>query len=264
MSIQEAHAWLEQARNPDGSWGYLAGQAGRGEPTVLASAAGLPAPLDWLRTADLGFAILLVPAALSADPAAADFRKATTKRILKMHSAHIDASGGKYLAQDVTIPGWSWYPHTAAWVEPTAYAVISLKKMRLRDDERVQEGDALLRDRQCDDGGWNYGNPQIFDQRLTGFPGPTAWAVMALDPSPAVDRGLARLDHVRQEVSGQSLSLAILARVAHGRAAQDLPDLLLPRQRPDGSFNARVDTTALAVLALRAAVEGTHVFDLTP
>lgn len=264
MSIDTARAWLEAARNEEGSWGYLPGQPGRGEPTVLAAAAGLDASLAWLRDNDLGYAALLVPAALSGRPDAAELRRAATEEILALHGEQVDRDQAPYVTHDTTLVGWGWVSHTSSWVEPTAYALISLKKEGLGDRERVQEGEALLRNRQCYDGGWNYGNIQVFDAKLAGFPGPTAWAVMALPPGPEVERGLARLQDVTHEASGQSLSLALLARVAHDHDQGDLPALLAARQREDGSFDNRVDTTALALLALRAAEEGTHVFDLTP
>jgi len=261
MSVDLARAWLERAKNADGTWGYLAGQPGRGEATLLAVASGQPAPLDWLATADLGFGKLLLPAALSAVPEAATLCRAVATQILLLRG--LPSERNEVVAHDPTIPGWSWVPGTSSWVEPTAFALLSLHKAGLGDHERVRQGETLLIDRQCDDGGWNYGNIAVYGERLGGATAPSAWAAMALPPGPVVEKAMAFLETTAEEPSSESLSLGILARVAHGRPVGAMPERLLARQTPDGAFNDRVDTTALAALALQAATEGTHVFDLT-
>lgn len=262
MSVDTARDWLTRARNADGTWGYLAGQPGRGEATLLVVAAGLPAPLDWLATADLGFGRLLLPAALSRLPEAAALCREVAEGLLDLRG--IPHAPNDVVTHDTTIPGWSWIAGTSSWVEPTAYALISLHKAGLGAHERARQGEHLIVDRQCDDGGWNYGNVAVFGERLGGATAPTAWAAMALPPGPVVDRAMAFLDTTAEEPSSESLSLGILARVAHGRPVGAMPERLLGRQTPDGAFNDRVDTTALATMALVAATEGTHVFDLTP
>jgi hypothetical protein len=119
----------------------------------------------------------------------------------------------------------------------------------------------MLVDRQCRDGGWNYGNRQVLGKPLDSFPGPTAWAVQVLPAGPAVDRALVRLDGVVRRGSSASLALAILARAAHKQSLAGWTDLLLARQEPDGSFGGgRVDRTALAIAALDTAEGIPHPF----
>ena len=67
--------------------------------------------------------------------------------------------------------GWSWVPRSFSWVEPTSYALIALKKQRGRlagtnVDERIGQADAMIYDRMCTGGGWNYGNSKVLDLSL--------------------------------------------------------------------------------------------------
>jgi hypothetical protein len=81
--------------------------------------------------------------------------------------------------------GWSWVPRSFSWVEPTSYALIALKKVKtsLTESnvaERIREGEALIYDRMCVDGGWNYGNSKVLDYALWPYPDITAVALIAL------------------------------------------------------------------------------------
>lgn len=263
MSREDALTWLARHRNRDGSWGYLPKQPGRPEPTLFAAAAGAGVELAWLAEADLGWTRLLLPAALAAVPGAEAMRREVAAGVLE-HEVWAPEERSPIFDHDTLLRGWSWVENTASWVEPTAYAILSLKGIGLGGHQRVREGETLILDRQCDDGGWNYGNNGVFGESLPSFLGPTGWACLALPPSAAVGRALARLGQARAAPSATSLAMAILARVAHGAPVEDLPDLLLARQETDGSFNdGRADLTALAALALGAVEEGSHVFDLT-
>ena len=62
MSHTDALGWLLAHRTPEGAWAYRVGGPAQGEPTLLAIAAGAPEPRDWLDTADLGWAELLLGA----------------------------------------------------------------------------------------------------------------------------------------------------------------------------------------------------------
>src|SRR5690606_32443811 len=84
MSRTSATAWLESHRNDDGSWGYVPGSSGRPEPVLHCAALGLEVPLDWLRRADLGYAQLLLPAALARTPGAEDLCRRTLDVILAL------------------------------------------------------------------------------------------------------------------------------------------------------------------------------------
>ena len=82
--------------------------------------------------------------------------------------------------------GWSWVPNSFSWVEPTTmYALIALKKARpLVSDsnvvERINQGEAVIYDRMCKEGGWNYGNSKVLDYALWPYADITAVALIAL------------------------------------------------------------------------------------
>ncbi len=257
MSLDAARTWLESVRNPDGSWGYLPGQDGRAEPTLLVAAATGEVDLPWLESAELGWEAWLVPAALRGVQAAAGLRALCTTRILAHEGIQVEQTPG----HDGLIPAWAWVEDTAPWVEPTSYALLSLQAEGRGDHPRAVQGRAMLLDRQCDDGGWNYGNPEVLDQRLESFPGPTAWAVMALPPGEAVDRGLDFLRGTLVRGSTATLSLAILAHATHGRAVAEFAEPLQARQGADGAYGrGRVDRTALAAAALGCVEGGENPF----
>jgi energy-coupling factor transport system substrate-specific component len=117
-----------------------------------------------------------------------------------------------------------------------------------------------LRKAQNPDGGF----PGAPGQRSTGLH--TGWAGLGLaaagaNPLDVRRAGTDVLDYVRAHASELddlgSLERTILLYAAAGRPARigsrDLVGELARRRRPDGSFAGRVNTTAFAVLALRAA-----------
>lgn len=270
-ALVAARRFLADARNPDGGWGYLPGQGSAPEPTVLCAAAEAGFSATWLATADLGFGELLLPAALRATPDTDALRASAVEHLLALRSR--PGAGGRDDANaevklDAQLIGWGWVDGTFGWVEPTSYAIISLKSAALGDDARVIEGLRLLRDRKCADGGWNYGNPVTMGRDLDADIAPTAWASLALGRDPAAESAFAVVLTALEHPSSLGLASALLAWT--GRAehlaprhaqVQTLIDALVARQRDDGSFGGRVDWTALAVCAL-AAAEGAkpHVF----
>ncbi len=247
MNRAEAVRWLEDARGGGAAWGYVPGASPRPEPTIWACAAGLPVPSDWLADADLGWVAYLAPALLSERPEAAEVSRRALERI--------GAEGGVLIPKvehvDGMLQGWSWYPDTFSWLEPTAFAICSLVRAGESEHPRVVEGRALIRDRVCVDGGWNYGNGKVLGVDLLSYVHSTAWALLALpngDPlaAPALDL----LASLRDRRSTTALALPALASAHHGRDPEPWLDLLEARQAPDGSFGERVDRTAMALVAL--------------
>lgn len=251
-ALSRGRDWLASVRNADGSWGYLPGAAGRPEATLLVATAGLPLASDWLRAHDPGWAGLLLPAiAWDLDRTLSEEWVA---RILVTTSSPV--KGVPWY--DATIPAWSWRPATAAWVEPTAYAMMSLRRAG-QGTARIADGERLLLDRQCQDGGWNYGSPRVMGEELDGGFSETGWALLALPAGEPASRGLVFLEGVIAAPSTLSLALAALAAHRHGRDARPYAAALLPRLGPEGA-RRRVDWTALALAALAAVREDAHVF----
>ena len=85
---------------------------------------------------------------------------------------------------DATKLGWKWglNPGEAAFVIPTSLAIIALTvedRSRVSDTDQILMGKAYLRDRSCADGGWNVGNPYIYDKALPASPDGTAYSLLA-------------------------------------------------------------------------------------
>lgn len=124
---------------------------------------------------------------------------------------------------DTTIPGWAWVEGTHSWVEPTAWAVLALRRVGQGEHERTRDGQRLLRDRSLRSGGWNYGNSQVFGTDLRPQPGPTGLALLALaggdDPdAPRIALAGDYLERVLPTTHApQSLCWGILGLEAWGR-----------------------------------------------
>ena len=161
--------------------------------------------------------------------------------------------GGYNKIIDGTIIGWSWYTESFSWLEPTAFGVISLVRCGHENHPRVKDGRALIKDRVCTDGGWNYGNGSILGTDLMSYQHSTGWALLALPKGDElVAAGIKRLRAILETPSTLSLSVAALAAGFHGVDPSPWLDALRARQSADGSFGlGRVDRTALAATALR-------------
>ncbi len=253
MPYARALRWLADARGPE-AWGYLPGGTARPEPTVWACAAGAEAPLEWLGSTDLSWALLPAPAALSQTPGSEALRERLLDAIVTRSGETVE--GMPHL--DGMIPGWSWFDGTFSWVEPTCFAVISLVRGGRGAHARADEGRALIRDRVCADGGWNYGNYEVLGAKLPSYQHSSGWGLLALPPGdPLAAAGLERLALILKTPSTRSLAVASLAAAHHGTDPGPWLDALRARQADDGSFGyGRVDRTALAAVALRLEAEG--------
>lgn len=156
------------------------------------------------------------------------------------------------------LQAWSWTPNTFSWVEPTAYALIALKKLKpfLKGtlvDDRIRQGDLLLYDRMCKGGGWNYGNVRTLGEDLLPYPDTTAVALIALQDQrteAANQQSLQVLQHMlRQVQSGLALSWALLCFSLYGQESTEWKIQLLKRY-DDTRFLEETKVVALAVLAL--------------
>lgn len=246
----------------DGGWGAYPGSVSRTEATALATLAlGSDASLEdedpvvagreWLRSRQLpsgawplgddvgepnwatSLALLALshfaPASEQVASAArwlADQEGEGTPWWMKLLSVFLPASraGARAVELDPDLIGWPWVPDTFSWVEPTAYAVMALKRVGPGGDrapDRVEEADRLLIDRACDGGGWNYGNSRVLGEALPPYPDTTAVTLLALGDRPElpeVSAGLDALDRMLAENDSiLSLGLGALACGAHGR-----------------------------------------------
>jgi hypothetical protein len=251
---------LLSARNDDGGWGYARGRRSRIEPTCWAALAlghseGRAPDVEslraWKRQAEL---LVDVPAA----PPNNAFNALTALTFLQHPSAAplahpivarlIQSKGLRFgqheaLRQDNSIQAWPWIEGTASWVEPTAWCLLALKKVRGRshDEEvaaRIQDGEHLLVDRVCRDGGWNYGNSEVYGQALWPYVPTTAVALLAMRDQrqhPVVTRSLTQLQKdVASERSIVAVSLTIVCLRQYGIATDALERVAVTLWGQDG------------------------------
>jgi len=156
--------------------------------------------------------------------------------------------------------GWSWVPRSFSWVEPTSYALTALKKVRtaLPDEKltaRIREGEAMIYDRMCKEGGWNYGNSKVMDYALWPYPDITAVALIALQDrasEAANQQSLQSLEKTAAEAnSGLASSWAALCLSLYGRDIRGWQSRI-ERSFEQTGFLGETKTLALALMALNA------------
>jgi len=154
--------------------------------------------------------------------------------------------------------GWPWDPDTSSWIEPTAHALIALKRARTHYrgsglSERVAEGEHMLLERRCSDGGWNYGNRRVLRQDLPSYPETTALALLALDGNGSLDwqAALARADAMRRETRSRLGRAWLSACLVHFHGSASQPHLAdIAPAAPDASPDI-VLTSVEALACLR-------------
>ncbi len=279
---------LRERQAPDGGWGAREGIVSSTECTALtlmALAAAAPergeeraAAVAWLdarQNADGGWPLGGVPAestwvtslALMALRGQADLAERRARGLAWIlgeegagptwwHRLREFLRGQQDVELDFSVNGWPWASGTFSWVEPTSYGILVLRgepAMGRQARGRVEEAQALLRDRACPGGGWNYGNKRVLGVDIEPYPDTTALALLALQRAPrttVVDEGLAALDRMVTDplASGLALALGTLARRAWGLDASAWLTRLETRFAETG-FLGETRTLALAALA---------------
>lgn len=293
--MESLQSFLLDAQNPDGGWGYRRGAASNTEVTALgqlalasSSSQASGRATRWLTEAqstDGGWASVpkisesswptaLAVLALSEDgveesPVLSGARWLVSERgkgnswFSRLYFRLFPAR--KTVELDAHLIGWPWYSGTFSWVEPTAYALLALKRVRFRltreelkrhvpgAGARIREAEAMLVDRVCEGGGWNYGNTIVLGEELWPYPDTTALALLALQDvpgAPEIDESLAALVRmVETETSGLALALAVLSLQLHDRDVTHLRARLTALWS-DSGFLGEIRSVALAALAL--------------
>jgi hypothetical protein len=202
---------LKRAQNPDGGWGYFPGKQSWLEPTFYAALAlhgGAAADLAWtllaswqqpdgswrpsndVQVSNWGTSLCVSMAAVRGEWGE-PLRKGVT---WLLGSAGVESNLVNRVAarvgllkaeRDLSLEGWPWKPDTSSWVEPTAHALVALKKASAKFTskdlrERVRVGEAQILNVRCRDGGWNYGSPAALGVDLPSYPETTALALLGL------------------------------------------------------------------------------------
>ncbi len=218
---------LRKVQNPDGGWGFRPGKKSWLEPTFYASLAlhGEPAADrawallrewqapdgGWCPSGDVDLpgwgTALMVTLAQVRGEIDEPFRKGMgwllaeegnenglfTRVLSMLHLVDFE--------RDLSQRGWPWKEDTAAWVEPTAHALVALKKARslvaagrVQNGDRVAEriglGEGKLLDVQCEEGGWNYGTREVLGELVPPWPETTALGLLGLQAHRGVDKSL--------------------------------------------------------------------------
>src|SRR5215831_2275270 len=241
MSDLNSHldALAAQSR-PEGGWGYTLGQPAQLEPTCLALLAlsldreqfaeelvkawaflGTCATSDGSYRPARGRAeaiwhtalVLFIQAALER-PAAEVRRTASALLALRGKLPERTEDAAEIHDIDLEIVGWPWAENNFSWVEPTAWAVLALRRAGHGRHPRVEEGQRLLLDRAHEGGGINYGNRRILGKFTEPMPGPTALMLLALQgrDEPRVSAAVAYL--LRQACGINDLELLCWAKLA--------------------------------------------------
>ena len=263
---------LRKAQNPDGGWPYFAGKRSWLEPTVYAALAlaGEPAaerawrllqgwqgvdgswrPSHGVAVENFGTA-LCVTLALSQGVAGPPVDKGIAWLLGTAGAESTWFNRMLSLAQtteadrDPKLKGWPWKPDTSSWVEPTAQALIALKKSpaktpQLRERIRLGEGELLFV--QCRDGGWNYGTRAALKTDLPSYPETTGIALVGLQGHGGLG---ASLDYAAREVTRTTSPLGrAWLRIALRLHGARMPDV-------DTRANLPRDLQILALEALAA------------
>ncbi len=251
---------LEAARTGDG-FGPRAGLDPEPEPTALASLAlDDAASRGWMeenQREDGAFALVaglvvndiatgLCALALYDGPA----RQRALDHLIATPARTIAASAD--VPHDPSVHGWAWTIGTYGWVEPTSHALLALQTLRPEGaSAQIADGRGLLADRECEGGGWNYGNPIVLGVSLEPYAQTTAIALVALqDAEPELSlRGLAALRRLwPNERGGISLALSLAAfRLAGQPDAPDVEVALAEEFQRNGFLG---DLVALAWAAI--------------
>jgi hypothetical protein len=202
---------LRKAQNQDGGWGYFAGKESWLEPTAYAAMALLGEPASdrawnllsswqlqdgsWKPSEKVGVSSwgtsLCVTLAIARNDWSAQTRQGVDWLVgssgAESRWVNVIASkvGILNAGHNVRLKAWPWKPDNAGWAEPTAHALVALKRASTKWptselSERVQSGEAQLMDVRCHDGGWNYGVPATVGGILPAYPETTALALLGL------------------------------------------------------------------------------------
>lgn len=280
LYLESRLEFLRANQNPDGGWGYFPGKCSWLEPTTYAMLAlHGKAPEAWDRAwnlvrswqnSDGSFR----PSGEVKDGTWVTAHAVTLASIRDVDDATVRASvdwllrvvgaehniwtrTGSFLhlikaRLDVSHEGWPWREGNATWIEPTAHALIALKKVaggyrKAEVEARVKDGEELILSRRCTDGGWNYGTPNMLYFDLPSYPETTALALLGLGGRSEHDYAGA-LDVAERFRSGSKTSLGRawlqIALRCHGR------EIAAPEEKPWGANAPSIDVMLAALEAL--------------
>jgi hypothetical protein len=273
-SIESIEAVLRRGRNADLGWGYYFHKRSRLEPTCWALLALRDADPQALRNWPIRDGLLLENA--DGEPNYAFHGLA----MLALSARQVEHVAGNHVLldaiqrvrgvklspstvnrQDNGIQGWSWIADTFSWVEPTAWCLLALKKWLRRlptrvNAKRIADAEALLFDRCCVGGGWNYGNANMLGKELKPYVPTTAIALLSLLDRPSAPAVVKSREYLTREAlsekSSVALSLALLALRLLGQRSDAVVSDLTGQLETTAAVGNQF-AIALALYALRSS-----------
>ncbi len=288
--LEQAVKLLVSAQNADGGWGALAGKQSNTENTALSSlalgAAGVNSArvdqaTEWLvkrqladgswplndHTKEPSWTTALAIIALGN-------RVEQRERVIKGGHWLLERAGGapgllarlflfvtgrkRVVRLNQDLVGWPWTTGNFSWVEPTCYSMIALKKLRQqlpaeRLQDRLSQAELMIYDRMCDGGGWNYGNAEVYDEKLWPYPDTTALALIATQEHRERKENQASLELLKGMAinadSGLALSWAAICLALYGQDSTAVRNALAQRFAKT-QFLGETKILALTILAL--------------
>ncbi len=167
--------------------------------------------------------------------------------------------------------GWPWTLDTFDWVEPTAYALLSLKYRATAPDLKLKNAIEMARgyllDIACPDGGWNFGdrNPLNSNYNKADLMS-TSIVLLALHGSlegPVLRKAIDCLHANVSESEGQTagrLAWSCLALITHGKECGKLLSKLQDFQDESGAFSTNLLSHSIALLSFEPANEPGSIF----
>jgi hypothetical protein len=157
---------------------------------------------------------------------------------------------------DPSLQGWPWLPGEAAFIEPTALAMLALEcRPELANSRRIHEGLKFIQDRRCQGGGWNVGNPFMFNTRLPARAQTTALVLLSLHRFARENIHPEDIEVLRLEMhrDGGVLALAwgLLTIRILGETDPKAEARLASMQSKNGGWADNPHKTAVSMMALR-------------
>jgi hypothetical protein len=295
--IQEARRELVALCGHSAAWGYRRGHRPSVEPTALACLgllASVPGDVsavdlettqkaaDWMQAIQRSDGSLPVSEGSTSPGWATAYglmlwgkitgkeeaRRRARAWLLDNKGVRLELSNqtDRKVGHDTSLVGWPWVTGTHSWLEPTALAILALRRDGLYNHPRITAGIELILDRALDAGGWNYGNKSVFGTELRPQPGPTGLALLALASSGVESRPVsAALAYLRQTLrdlgAPVSLGWGILGLRAHHACPMDAEEWLA---RSYARCVGKADSAMGLALLLLASSERTLDLVITP
>jgi hypothetical protein len=89
----------------------------------------------------------------------AEYNADKYKPIINDGKAYLEKANGFHTTKTMSQNAWGWNKGGFISIEPSAYAVIGLRKAHSTEEKRIKEAEQFFLQNRCESGGWTYGYP---------------------------------------------------------------------------------------------------------